>query len=54
MGKGRKGKGKGERKWREGFGPPQNFGVAPLWYYSCPAPRVLFDDAINPAFSVVT
>jgi len=31
----RGGKGKvkgreGERRWREGFGPPNNFGVAPL------------------------
>ena len=27
--KGRGRKGKGERRWREGFGPPKNFGVAP-------------------------
>jgi len=31
-GKWRGRKGKGERRgWREGFGPPKNFGVAPLW-----------------------
>jgi len=29
--KGRKGKGVGrETRWMEGFGPPKNFGVAPL------------------------
>jgi len=33
--RGRRGKGKvngmeGKRRWREGFGPPKNFGVAPL------------------------
>jgi len=26
---GRKGKGKEGERWREGFGPPKNFGVAP-------------------------
>jgi len=26
---GRKVKGKEEERWREGFGPPKNFGVAP-------------------------
>jgi len=23
----------GERRWREGFGPPKNFGVVPLCHY---------------------
>jgi len=41
-GRGRKGKGgEGERRWRERFGPPKNFGVAPPW------PRA--PQSLNPA-----
>jgi len=27
-------KGKEGERWREGFGPPKNFGVAPHMFYS--------------------
>jgi len=37
MERGREGKAKeseGETRWREGFGPSKNFGVAPLWTHT--------------------